>query len=277
MVLPEIIGLLVFLFIPILYAVYISAFDWDVLSEKTFVGFQNYQNMLKDEMFFRSIWITLRYSIIYVVLVFVLSLIMAVFVQSLRNKYLQQTARIAIYLPNTISTIVAATVWIFLFEARNGYLNRWLTAVGIGRQDFLGSTSQALICVVVVGVWLVVGYDMIIFLSALKDVPESYYEAARLDGANCIQQFFKITFPLIKDTSVFIAITTIIGSFQVFDQIRVMTNGGPGGSTTVTVFYIYQLAFEKYQFGYASTIAVTLSILIMFVTLFQLKLYKIDD
>lgn len=274
MIAPEMILMLIFIFIPIIYAFYISLFDWNALGTKVFTGIGNYLKMLNDSTFKSSILITGKYAVVYVLAVYILSLAAAVFVNSIKGSKRQQVCRIGIYLPNTVSTIVAATLWTFLFNSRNGYINRILEGTGIGRQMFLGSGSQALICVAVVGIWVVFGYDMIIFLSALKDVPGDYYEAAKIDGANAVQRFFKITFPLIKGTSVFIIITTLIASFQVFDQIRVMTSGGPGKSTEVTVYYIFQLAFEQYRFGYASAIAVSLALIIMVVTVIQLKLLK---
>ena len=211
---------------------------------------------------------------IYVLTVYVLSLAAAVFVNSIRSNKRQQACRIGIYLPNTVSTIVAATLWTFLFNSRNGYINKILDGIGVGRQLFLGSRSQALICVAIVGIWVVFGYNMIIFLSALKDVPSEYYEAAKIDGANAVQRFFKITLPSIKGMTIFVLVTSLIASFQAFDQIRVMTSGGPGKTTEVTVYYIFQLAFEQYRFGYASTIAVSLSLIIMVVTVIQMKLLR---
>lgn len=274
MIAPEIAGLLVFVFIPILYAFYISLFDWNALGVKKFVAFENYSRMLRDATFRSSLITTIKYAVMYVIPVFLLSLGAAVLINSIRGNRRQQVARIAIFIPNTVSTIVAATIWSFLFNSRNGFINGWLEKIGIERQLFLGSREQALMCVAIVGIWVVFGYDMVIFLSALKDVPKDYYEAAKIDGANALQMFFRITFPLIKGTSIFILITTTIASFQVFDQIRVMTSGGPGKATQVTVYYVFQLAFEQYRFGYASTIAVSLALIIMLITVGQLKMYK---
>lgn len=274
MIAPEVILMALFIFVPILYALYISLFDWNAFGTKIFTGISNYIDVLRDSTFWDSLLITGKYAGIYVIAVYLLSLGAAVFVHSIRGNKRQQAVRIGIYLPNTISTIVAATLWTFLFNSRNGYINKILEQLGISRQLFLGSKTQALVCVAIVGIWIVFGYNMIIFLSALKDVPADYYEAAKIDGANAVQRFFKITFPLIKGTSIFILITTVISSFQVFDQIRVMTAGGPTKSTEVTVYYVYQLAFEQYRFGYASAIAVSLALIIMIITVIQLKLLK---
>lgn len=274
MIAPEMILMLIFIFIPIVYAFYISLFDWNAMGTKTFVGISNYLKMMQDLTFKSSLLVTEKYALIYVLTVYVLSLAAAVFVNSIRSNKRQQACRIGIYLPNTVSTIVAATLWTFLFNSRNGYINKILDGIGVGRQLFLGSRSQALICVAIVGIWVVFGYNMIIFLSALKDVPSEYYEAAKIDGANAVQRFFKITLPSIKGTTIFVLVTSLIASFQAFDQIRVMTSGGPGKTTEVTVYYIFQLAFEQYRFGYASTIAVSLSLIIMVVTVIQMKLLR---
>jgi multiple sugar transport system permease protein len=122
-----------------------------------------------------------------------------------------------------------------------------------------------------VGLWLVIGFNMIIFLAALKDIPRTYFEAAEIDGATSIQKFFHITFPLLKNTNVFIIIVTTIGSFQVFDQLKVMTNGGPAFSSTVTVLYIYKQAFELNKLGFSSAAAFVLFAIIMIFTLIQIK------
>ena len=178
MIAPEMILMLIFIFIPIVYAFYISLFDWNAMGTKTFVGISNYLKMMQDLTFKSSLLVTGKYALIYVLTVYVLSLAAAVFVNSIRSNKRQQACRIGIYLPNTVSTIVAATLWTFLFNSRNGYINKILDGIGVGRQLFLGSRSQALICVAIVGIWVVFGYNMIIFLSALKDVPSEYNEGA---------------------------------------------------------------------------------------------------
>lgn len=275
MIAPEMILMLIFIFIPIVYAFYISLFDWNAMGTKTFVGISNYLKMMQDLTFKSSLLVTGKYALIYVLTVYVLSLAAAVFVNSIRSNKRQQACRIGIYLPNTVSINCRQRPYgHFLFNSRNGYINKILDGIGVGRQLFLGSRSQALICVAIVGIWVVFGYNMIIFLSALKDVPSEYYEAAKIDGANAVQRFFKITLPSIKGTTIFVLVTSLIASFQAFDQIRVMTSGGPGKTTEVTVYYIFQLAFEQYRFGYASTIAVSLSLIIMVVTVIQMKLLR---
>ena len=271
MLLPNILGILVFLFIPILYSAYISLHDWDALSTMKWIGLDNYVALFKDKFFGRSLVITFEYAVMYVPAVVIISLLLALLVESVHGK-VQQVYRSLLFFPYTISTVVASFVFMFIFDTKGGYLNNFLMALGFSKQPFLSTPQQALGCVAAVGVWLACGYNMVLFLAALKDVPKSYYEAADIDGANAWQKFWKITLPAIKNTTVFILVVTTIASFQVFNQIKIMTSGGPGNRTLVAVYYIYKKAFEQYHFGYASAIAVVLAFIIIILTSIQLKL-----
>lgn len=268
MLLPDIIGLAVFVFVPMLFAFYVSFHNWNGLTEMEFIGLDNYRKLLIDSDFINSLITTLKYSIMYIPSVYIISLGLALLTNSLKGK-IETFSRMAYFLPFSISTVIAGLIWSFMYEPKNGFLNSILNIFGFESQRFLSSTTYALPSIVAVSVWLVVGYNMIIFLSALKEVPKELYEAADIDGASSIQKFFFITLPQIKNTSVFIIIVTTIGSFQVFDQIQVMTNGGPARSTEVTVFRIYDQAFTMYNFGYSSTMAIVLLFIIMLLTIVQ--------
>jgi multiple sugar transport system permease protein len=276
MLAPDLLGILVFLVVSILYSAYISFFKWDALSDKVFVGLHNFQAMMTDSLFWDSVLNTLQYTLIYVPSIFVISLALAVLVQALSEKR-QGFFRTAFFLPYTMSPVVASTVWIFIFDPKKGYLNNVLSWIGIPSQTFLSTPRQALASVAVVGIWLVCGYNMVVFIAALKDVPKSYYESAEIDGASTIRKFWHITLPSIKNTSSFILITTTITSFQVFDQIKVMTKGGPARSTMVSVYYIYKSAFEQYNFGYASALAISMALIIALLTILQFKVIKINE
>lgn len=273
MLAPDVLGLLVFVFIPIIYAFYISLHSWNGLSDMEFLGLQNYMKMTKDKKFIQSIWVTAKYALMYVPSVYVLSLLLANLLNALHGK-LQSFFRTAFFLPYAISTVIAGIVWSFIYNPMNGFLNQIIALAGGEKQRFLASTTQALPSSVVVGVWLVLGYNTILFLAAIKDIPRNYYEAAEIDGAGPIQKFFKITLPLVKDTSVFVLVMCAIASFQAFDQIKVMTGGGPANATTTSVFYIYREAFETFEMGYSSALAFVLFIIIMALTLIQMKLMK---
>ncbi|MDH6363859.1 multiple sugar transport system permease protein [Enterococcus sp. PF1-24] len=270
MLLPDILGLGIFVFIPMLYAIYVSFHQWNGLTDMQFTGLDNYKRLLADKDFFNSLKTTLTYAIIYIPSVYCISLGLAMITVNLKGK-LEVFARMAYFIPYSISTVVAALVWTFMYDPKRGYFNKILGMLGFENQNFLADRDQALFAVIAVGVWLIVGYNMVIFISALKDVPKMYYEAAEMDGANALQKFFNVTMPQIKNTTVFILVVTTIGSFQVFDQIKIMTNGGPAKATEVTVFRIYDQAFTMYDFGYSSTMAVALFFLIMGLSYFQFK------
>lgn len=273
MLLPDVIGLLVFVFAPIVYAFYISLHNWTGLSDMEFIGLGNYLKMFNDRTFRKSLAVTIKYALMYVPSVFVLALLLANLLSAL-HKRVQSFFRTLFFLPYAISTVIAGILWTFIYNPLQGFLNQILVWAGGEKQKFLASTTQALPSVVVVSVWLVLGYNTILFLSAIKDVPRDYYESASLDGAGAVKKFFYITLPMIKETSIFVAITCTIASFQAFDQINVMTEGGPANATTTSVLYIYKKAFEVYEMGYASAMAFVLFVLIMILTILQMLLTK---
>lgn len=265
MLLPNIIGLLVFLILPIIGAFYISLHDWNGMTPMKFIGIDNYLKLFRDQKFFRTLGVTLKYSLIYVIGVFCISLGLAVLLTKLKDKF-QSFFRTAFFLPYAVSTVIAALLWSFMYDPMRGYINQIVQLLGGEKQGFLADTNQALVCVVVVAIWLVVGYNAIIFLAGIKDIPSSYIEAARIDGAGGVCIFFRIIMPLLRETIVFVLITTTIGSFQAFDLIKVMTNGGPALSTNTTVYYIFRQAFEVNKMGYASAVSFIMFIIIMILT-----------
>jgi len=273
MLAPDVIGLAVFFFLPVIIALYTSFHSWNVLEPMQFIGLDNYKAMLSDTQWWGSVRTTLLYSVMFVPMVFCFSLLMAIFVNSIPGKA-QQLFRTLFFIPYAISTVVASLIWRFILDPQRGFLNEIFGLFGISPQGFLGSTKQALFCIALVSAWMLIGYYCIIFLSALKDIPISYYEAAKLDGANAFHIFTNITFPLLKEVSTFVLVVTTIASFQVFDLIKILTNGGPSEATNVSVYYIYQNAFEFMKVGYSSALAFVLFLIIFVMSLFQLKLTK---
>ena len=272
MLAPDIIGLGVFIFLPIIMAFYVSLHSWDALSTMRFIGFKNYITLISDSGWWRSLRITLVYTFMYVVMVFWFSLLLAMFLNSLKRG--QELFRTLYFIPFSVSTVVAGMMWLFLLNDKTGYINAALRLFSLPTLKFLASTREALPSIAVMTVWMNVGYYTIIFLSAIKDIPSSYYEAAKLDGAGPLAIFLHITFPLLRDISAFVLIITTVASFQVFDQIKIMTNGGPASSTGVTVFYIFRQSFEFMKLGYASALAFVLFLIIFLVSLLQLKFTK---
>ncbi|MBP1973200.1 carbohydrate ABC transporter permease [Cohnella thailandensis] len=271
--LPNLIGLFVFVFVPIVYALYVSLHDWNALNPKAFSGLDNYRKLLHDDQWWSSIRITLTFSVIYVPLLFVLSLLSALLMNALRGRT-KGVARTLFLLPFAVTSVTSAVIGMFMLDPRNGVINRLLGLIGIGPQPFLGSTSQAMLSIIGVILWINIGYNMIIFLSAIKEIPRDYYEAAGMDGATGWKSFRFITLPLLRETSTFILIVTTIGSFQALDQILVMTKGGPANAMEVSVLYIFKQGFELLNMGYAASLAFVLFLIIFGLSLVQLKLFS---
>ncbi|WP_047982721.1 carbohydrate ABC transporter permease [Ornithinibacillus contaminans] len=270
--LPNLVGLTVFVFFPMIYAFYVSLHDWNALTPKVFIGFDNYVEMASDKRWWASVGRTFIFTLIYVPALYGLALFFAVVLNSLKQKY-QSIARTMFLLPFAITSVISAVIWMFLYDPRNGIFNQLLKGFGFDKQEFLGSTDQALVAIIVVILWINLGYNMIIFMASIKEIPRDYYEAAKIDGATGFRAFRYITFPLLRGTSAFILIVTMIASFTVFDQIMVMTKGGPASATEVSVVYIYKQGFEFLNMGYASALAVVLFLIIFVLSLAQLRLY----
>lgn len=273
MLAPDVIGIAIFIFLPILIALYVSFHDWNALEPMKFVGLKNYKMIFTDSEWWNSVKITLLYTLMYVPMVFCISLLTALFINSIPGKA-QEFFRTIYFVPYAISTVVASMMWKFMFDPQRGYINDFLKIFGIPPQSFLGDTKQALFCIAIISAWLVIGYYSIIFLAALKDIPGTYYEAAKLDGANGFRMFFSITFPLLKEVNAFVLVVTTIASFQVFDLIKILTNGGPANATNVSVFYIYRNSFDYMKLGYSSALAFVLFAIIFVFSLLQLKITK---
>ncbi len=269
---PDILGLLLIYIGPMLFTIYLSFFSWSGVGEKIFVGAENYLSMFSDPTWFKSFGVTLKYIVMYVPSIVIGSLLLAI----MTNIKLPEIKiyRTLYFFPIVMPIIVAAVVWQFIFEPSYGVLNYILGFFGIPAQPWLGSADQALLSVVVVSVWKQMGYYMIIYLAGLSDISQEYYEAAVIDGANSVQKFLNITLPLLKPVIIFVVIVNMISALQDFDQVYVLTRGGPDYSTYVQVFYIYEKAFKFMKMGAASAASVVLFSVIMLVSLFQLKLFK---
>jgi multiple sugar transport system permease protein len=270
--LPDLIGLAVFVALPIVGAFYISFHDWTGIGVKHWSGIDNYKTLIHDKAFLQSLKVTAIYTFSFVPLLFAISLGLALLV----NQGLKLTGffRTAFFAPYMVSLVVASVIWSFMLQDPAGAVNAIIGWFGIAPQEWLGSTKLALVSVILVTLWQSVGYSMIIFLAGLQDIPTVYYDAAKVDGAGAWRRFRAITLPLLKRTSVFVAVISFIGAFQLFDPIFVMTQGGPANATTTTVYYIYQQAFQFLQLGYASALSVVLFAIIVLFSLLQLRLFR---
>lgn len=267
MVAPVVLGALAFVVLPLGMVVWYSLHEWNVLANTfTFAGADNYRRLASDPGLTDALLASLWFSIGLVVLNISLALLLAV----LLNQRLPGTTtfRTFFFSPVVVSLVAWTIVWGFLLQADGG-LNGFLSLLGIEGPNWLRQPTTAMISVIVVQVFKNVGLNMILFLAALQGVPEELQEAARLDGAGALRRFRSITLPLISPTILLVSIITIVGSLEVFAQIDVLTGGGPGNSTTVLVYYLYQQAFRFNEFGYASAIAVLLFLVVLVLTLLQ--------
>lgn len=270
-ILPDFLGLLLFVILPIIYAFWISFYKWDFISEKVFVGFGNYQRMIQDKEWWAALGRTVKLTLMYVPSLFFISLFLAVLVSYIKTKA-GSFIKTSFLMPFAITSVIASTLWMFLYNEKRGYLNALLNLLGIGDQKYIGSDAQAMGSIVFVLLWINIGYNMVLFLSAIKDIPPSYQEAATLDGAGKWQIFRYLTFPLIKQTSIFILITTTIASFQVLDLIMVMTKGGPAKSTEVAALFIYNKSFQMMDMGYGSALSVALFVILSVFSAVQMRM-----
>ncbi len=269
---PQLIGIVVFVLIPLGLVVYYSLHEWNVLAGTfRFVGDDNYQRLLADPALPEVLRATAIFSAGLVVFNMSLALLLAVLVN-------QKLAGITVFRtiffsPVVVSLVAWTIVWSFLLQA-NGGINGILALVGIEGPNWLRTPTTAMISVIVVQVFKNVGLNMVLFLAALQGVPRELYEAARVDGASPFKQFRRITIPLISPTILLTAIITVVGSLQVFAQIAVLTQGGPGTSTTVLVYYLYQQAFQFHRFGYGATISILLFLIVAVLTVLQWQMRR---
>ncbi|HYH04213.1 MAG TPA: sugar ABC transporter permease [Bacillota bacterium] len=272
-ILPMVIGFILFLLGPILYSFYLSFTNWSLLGNLKFIGIANYKRaFFEDPTFIESVKNTFRFTMLYAPLKVALGLALAI---ALRDKIAGITFfRTVIFTPVITSFVVWAIAWKMIFATDYGLINQILKYIGITGPNWLYNKDLAIYVVIFVSLLKTVGMNMVLFLSALQDIPEELYEAGLVDGANRWQSFRKITLPLLTPSIFMVTMITLISSLKVFSSIYVMTDGGPARSTYVLVYYLYQQAFKAYDFGYASTIAYVLFFSILGFTLIQWAVRK---
>lgn len=270
---PDLVGLVVFVLLPIAFATYVSFFSWNLIGPMKFVGLANYQRLLADSDWWASLGRTLQFALIYVPTLFGTALALAVAFNALTGKA-SVVLRSAYLLPFAVTSVIASTLWMFLYQEKTGYLNAFLNLLGIADQPFIGSPSQAMASVIVVVLWINLGYTSMLLFSAIKQVPAELLEAARLDGASGPRTFWSIVFPLIRPTSIFVVVTSTIAAFQILDIILVMTSGGPADATQVGALYIYKRSFERLEMGYGSALSVVMFAILLVISLVQLRLTR---
>lgn len=262
-----------FMGFPIVYALYLSFHRWSVIDEPVFVGINNYQRILTDDpVFFQSLQNTVIYALAAVLIGIVLALSTALLINSLKR--FVGLFRTVYFLPVVTSMVAAAVVWRWLYQSQFGFFNQVLSALGLSRIPWLDSPRYALMSVIIMMLWKGLGFNTVLFMAGLHGIPSTYKEAAVIDGANSLQILIHLTLPLLKPTLVFVLITGFIHTFQAFTEMYILTQGGPLRSTTTIVMYLYERAFDWFQMGYASAVAFILFIVIIALTLFQLRFSK---
>ena len=247
--LPSLAFLAIFTYYPMAFSTYLSLFRWNVLNpDKVFVGLANYLHLWHEPLF----WLVLRNNLFYALGTIPTSMALALFLAILVNQKLgaaRSIYRVALFYPTMIPMVAAAMLWVWIFNPGIGLFNYYASFLGTPRIEWLYDRYWALPAIIIMSIWKNFGYFMLIYLAALQGIPAELYEAASLEGAGAWSRFREITFPLLAPTSLFVFVVAIISSFQVFDQVFVMTQGGPADQTNVLVFYIYQNAFRFWDIG----------------------------
>lgn len=265
LILPNVVVYGVFIFIPVIYTIWLSFTNYNIF-KSSWVGAQNYVSMFQDSIFVQSVWNTIRFSIGTIIPSMAIGLLLAVlFNRPFPGRKLFRTV---FFFPNVLSIVVASMAWLYILDGSPyGLLNTITHAFGRPAQQWLLDPALAMPSVIVMSIWLQVGFNMIVYLGGLQSIPAELYESARLDGASSPRMFGSITLPLLRPTTFFLVVTTTISSFQVFGQVYILTGGGPVNTTSTIVYQIFENGFIGYKMGYASAQAVLLLAIILLVTI----------
>ncbi len=274
MILPASIGLVLFLLWPLVRGVWLSFTDFNLLTEPSFVGFNNYIRMAKDPIFWNAAWVTIEYVVINIGVQTIVALLIAVLMHRLTKSTF---IRSIVLTPYLVSNVVAALLFLWILDTQLGVANQIISAIGLDRIPFLADEAYVIPTIALINVWRHMGYTALLIFAGLQSIPESVYEAGRVDGASEWSMFRKITIPLLRPILALVLIMTVIGSFQVFDTVAVTTSGGPVNSSRVLQLYIYDMAFGRFQFGYASALSVALLVILLIVSIVQYRLMRAGE
>ena len=272
-ILPNLIGFAIFTLVPMVFSLILSFMNWDGANKISWAGLDNFKQLLRDETF----RISLGNTLIFVIGNVPLTMLAALGLALLLNKpiYGRNIFRTTFFFPYVASLVAVAVVWNMLFFPSAGPVNSVLSALGVQNPPrWAASVDWAMLTVILASIWKGMGYYMIIYLAALQSIPTILYEAAEVDGANAWQKFRYITLPMLTPATFFISVMLTIASFKVFDLIMVMTGGGPGRATNVLVVHIYNTAFKEFRFGYSSSIAMVLLVMVLAITIVQFYMEK---
>ena len=268
---PMLIGLSIFVIYPVLATFILSFSDWNFvtgISQIEWTGFGNFKQLLHDDVFFKTVINNLIF-ILTVPITMVIAIVLAVIINN--NVYFKSFFKVAFFIPYVSSVVAVAVIWQVLFNPSEGPVNHLLVSMGIDNPPtWLSDPNFALISIMIIHIWISIGFNLIIYIAGLQSISNELYESADMDGANFWDKFRHITVPLVSPTTLFLLITGTISTFKVFDIISVLTEGGPMESTNVLVWFLYETAFKELDIGYASAIAMVLFIIVFIITIVQL-------
>ncbi|HHW57368.1 MAG TPA: sugar ABC transporter permease [Clostridia bacterium] len=277
--LPAYLIFTVFIFWPVIHSSYLSFFKYNIITitSPDFVGLKNYKFLFNDEVF----WTSIKNTVIFVISTVPVKMALGIMLAMLLNRKdlrFKTFYRTCFYIPVVISMVAISIVWMLLFNpGPNGVVNILLSKFGVKPLGWIADSNLSLLTVMLLVIWKDLGYIMVIYLSGLMRIPDEIYEAVALDPVSSWQKFWYITWPLLKPTTIFILITQIIESFQVFTPIYVITEGGPGYSSTTIVNYLYQKGFREYEMGIACAVAYLLFVVLLILTMLQNKISKAEE
>ena len=268
---PALIGLVLFYIVPTIRGFYLSFTSYSVLNEPEWVGADNYARITQDPLFWNALAVTVQYVVINIVLQTALALGLAL----LMHKVAKSTfIRGTLLMPYLMANVIAALLWFWMLDYQIGIVNQFIEWIGLPRVAFFGAQEWAIPTQAIINTWRHMGYTALLIFAGLQAIPNTVYEAANLDGANPVQQFFRITLPLLRPVLALVLVLTVTGSFQVFDTVAVTTQGGPVNASRVMQYYIFQKAFTELEFGYASALAMILFIILAIVAFIQMKFLR---
>lgn len=272
-VVPAVVVLGVFVYLPLVQNLAFSTQEWDIYSGVSeFVGLKNYEKLFHDPVFWSALGNNLLYAVLSIVFQVCGALVLAAMIESLRSTRWRKALRAIYFVPSAISLTVAGLLFYFIYEPNLGMLNHLLSAVGLDSlaQPWLGQESTAMVAIIAMSQWQGFGYSTLLFAVAIQRVPGELYEAAALDGIGAVRRFFHVTVPLVREMTGLMIIVTVSGAFQVFNEVMVMTSGGPNNSTQVLSTWLYRSGFVRNDFGYAAAIATVIFVVTLIIAVAQL-------
>ena len=264
--LPQTISLFFLGILPVIIAFVLSMFDWNGFRAPIFIGFDNFKYIFGHDDLTIALKNTVYYTLIYVPCNIVLSLLLATLLNKAKGKLFY---RAVFFLPQIVTSVAIAVIWCWIFQPQYGILNILCQMLGLQTHEWLRDATTVMPAIIAMSVWWGLGYNTVLFLAALQNVPATYLEAAEIDGASKFQRFLHVTLPMISPTTLLVTITSLINSFQVFDQCYLLTNGGPAKRTYTMAIYIYDTAFKQFKLGRASAISLIMFVIIVIISAIQ--------